>query len=286
MDILDFSNYPLNEKYYGGSEKKIGIKIEGVDYMIKFQKKTAFGSRNNHISEHLGSKIFSLLGFEAQETHLGLYNNEQVVACKDFITGDKQFVPFNDVGESTIEHDREMYRYEYEDIMRMLHENSKLTNVRETISLFWRMYIVDALLGNFDRHGSNWGFLKEDNKYSLAPVFDNGSCLFPNMVNEDEMQDILNSTVETNKRVLTFPTSQIKLNGEKSSYFDVINSLNYAECNEALAFIYEKVSMGDIFKLIDDTVFISETNRKFYKHMLNARYEIILNDSYKKLMRR
>ena len=34
---------------------------------------------------------------------------------------------------------------------------------------------MDALLGNFDRHGANWGFIKEDNKYTIAPIFDNGS---------------------------------------------------------------------------------------------------------------
>ena len=43
---------------------------------------------------------------------------------------------------------------------------------------------MDALLGNFDRHGANWGFIKEDNKYTIAPIFDNGSCLFPNLVDE------------------------------------------------------------------------------------------------------
>ena len=37
-------------------------------------------------------------------------------------------------------------------------------NVDETIQAFWQLFIVDALLGNFDRHGANWGFLKKDNK--------------------------------------------------------------------------------------------------------------------------
>ena len=33
----------------------------------------------------------------------------------------------------------------------------------------------------------------------MAPVFDNGSCLFPNMTNEDEMMYIMNSKEETAK---------------------------------------------------------------------------------------
>ena len=85
------------------------------------------------------------------------------------------------------------------------------------------MYIVDALLGNFDRHGANWGFLKKNNKYSLAPIFDNGSSLFPQMIDENEMKLIISNEDEINKRVYTFPTSQIKLHNKKSSYFEVIS---------------------------------------------------------------
>ena len=59
------------------------------------------------------------------------------------------------MGESTLDEDKESYQYDYEDIMRMLRDNSKLTDVAETISMFWEMFIVDALLGNFDRHGMN-----------------------------------------------------------------------------------------------------------------------------------
>ncbi len=91
MRVIDFSNYELSGKYYGGSEKKLGIIIDNNDYMLKFQKKTAFGKRNNHISEYIGSHIFEMLGFETQETYLGVYKGEQVVACKDFNVPGKQF---------------------------------------------------------------------------------------------------------------------------------------------------------------------------------------------------
>lgn len=284
ITAIDFSEYSLNGKYYGGSERKEGISIDGEDYMIKFQKHTAFGKRNNHVSEFIGSHIFVLCGFEAHKTYLGYRDGEEVVACKDFNVPGKQFVPFNDVGESTLDQDKETYQYDYEDIMQMLRDNSKLTNVQETISMFWRIYIMDALLGNFDRHGANWGFIKENNRYTLAPVFDNGSCLFPNLVDEAEMQEIIASEEETNKRVFKFPTSQVKLNGKKSSYFEVINSLQFEECNEALRYVMLQLDMTKIEKLIDDTPFISEVQRAFYKHMLTARYNKILLDSFEKLV--
>ena len=50
----------------------------------------------------------------------------------------------------------------------MLQDNVKLTDTPQTINLFWDMFIIDALIANFDRHGSNWGFVKRDNKYRLS----------------------------------------------------------------------------------------------------------------------
>lgn len=170
--------------------------------------------------------------------------------------------------------------------MQMLRDNSKLTNVQETISTFWRIYVMDAFLGNFDRHGANWGFIKENNQYRLAPVFDNGSCLFPNLIDENEMEEIIVSEEETDKRVFKFPTSQVRLNGKKSSYFDVINSLQFDECNEALRYVISKLDMNKVEELIDETPLISDCQKRFYKHILNARYNKILVHSFEKLVKR
>lgn len=282
---MDFSNYPMSDRYYSGSEKKVGILINGSPFMLKFQKKTAFGMRFNHISEYIGSHIFALLGFPTQETYLGIYQGEQVVACKDFNEPGVQFVPFNEVGESTLDQDKERYQYSYEDIMTMLQDNSKLTHVEDTIRTFWEIYIVDALLGNFDRHGSNWGFIKKNNLYSLAPVFDNGSCLFPSMTDEEEMESVIGSAEETRKRVFAFPTSQIKLDGRKSSYYEVIHSCAFPECNTALKSLYERIDMQRIYALVDDTPFISEIHKRFYKHMLSARFTLIIKETYGLLAR-
>lgn len=280
---IDFSNYKTSNVYYGGSEKKLGILVDGQRYMLKFQKNSPFGLRYNHISEYLGSHIFEMLGFDTHKTFLGTYNGENVVACKDFVNGDIQFVPFNDVGESSLEVDKEKYQYSYEDIIELLENNRKITNVKETISIFFEMFVVDALLGNFDRHGANWGFLKRDNRYSLAPIFDNGSCLFPQMINEDEMLQIINDEEEINKRVYKFPTSQIKLHDNKSSYFEVISSLEFDECNIALKKIYQLIDLNKINELIDDME-ISDIHKSFYKTMIRERYEKIIKYSYLKLV--
>lgn len=284
MEFFDFTNCKLSKKFYGGSEKKIGIVFGDSLFMLKFQKKTPFGLRNNTISEYLGSHIYQMLGFTCHDTFLGIYKGENVVACKDFMTNGYQFVPFNDVGESTIEEDKEEYQYTYDDIVELLQANKKLTKVEKTVSSFFEMYIVDALIGNFDRHGANWGFLKKDNQYSLAPVFDNGSCLFPNLNDEDEMLKIINDEEQINLRVYKFPTSQIKLNNNKSSYFEVISSLQFEEINKVLIKIYPMINLEKIFDLIDDIDVISDIHKTFYKTMIKNRYEKIIKYSYMKLL--
>ncbi len=280
---MEYSNYPLSGKMYGGSEKKIGILIDGERYIVKFQKDSLTGLRFNHVSEYLGSHIFALLGMETQLTYLGTYKGEQVVVMKDFLTDGAQFVPFNEVGESSLDVDKEKVQYSYTDIMKMLRANKKLTEVEATVRTFWDMYIVDALLGNFDRHGMNWGFIKKENKYSLAPVFDNGSALFPQMNTEADMLRVIQSEAEINKRVFDFPTSQIKLNRRKTSYYAVINSLQFKECNNALTRVCERIAINKINTLIDEVDCISAIHKEFYKTMIKNRYEKILVDSYRKL---
>lgn len=282
--MIDFSKYTKTNTYYGGTERKFGVNINGFEYMIKFQKQTNFGvKRFNHVSEYIGSHVFNMLGFNAQETYLGLYNGEQVVTCKNFITKGYQFVSFNDISESTLEQNKEAYQYSYQDIMQMLADNVKLTDVKETIDMFWNIYVVDALLGNFDRHGGNWGFLKKNNRYTLAPVFDNGSCLFPQLTDDDTMNKIMDSEELTNDRIYKFPTSQVQLNGKKSSYYEVIDSLLFKECNEAVVRVCHKYSQQKIDNLINSTLFLTDAHKEFYKYIIKQRYEKMLLSAYKKL---
>ena len=280
---MDYSRYKSSGRYYTGAERKKGILIQGEPYIVKYAKNSPQGITYSHISEYIGSHLFQMVGLEAQQTFLGLCDGGPVVVMKDFIGEDEIFVPFNDVGDSTLEQSRERYQYTYHDIMQMLEENMKLTDVEETIQHFWNMYLVDAWIGNFDRHGSNWGFLKKDNRYRMAPIYDNGSSLFPRLNTDMKLQKILDSKEEMLKRVYTFPTSQILLQGKKSSYYELIDSLQYEECNEALIRMKPKINLEKMEKIIDGVEEISAVRKTFYKRMLYLRYEVMIKEPYRKL---
>lgn len=281
--MIDYTKYPDGDRFYSGAERKKSIMINGNAYLVKFQKNSREGLRFNHVSEYLGSHIFAMLGIETQETNLGLYNGENIVTIKDFLEEDETFVPFNGVGDSSLEQDKEKYQYTYDDIIEMLKDNMKLTDVEQTIDLFWNMFIIDALIANFDRHGSNWGFIKKDNKYRLSPIFDNGSSLFPQLNTDEKIDAVLNDQSEIDQRIYKFPTSQVKYHGKKSSYYEIISSLEFEECNRALVRITERVDLNKINKLIDSIEAISEKRKEFYKTILKQRFEKILLESYNKL---
>lgn len=280
---MDYSCYSKNDRIYTGAEEKIGITIDNEHFILKFRKNSESGLLNNHISEHLGSCIFNILGESAQITSLGTYKGREVVLCKDFNSEGVVFTPFNGVGESSLERDREAYTYSYDDIIMMLNENKRITKISETIEKFWNMYIVDALIGNFDRHGANWGFIKKEDTYEFAPVFDNGSCLFPRRNTEELMREAIENTDTMQEITYKYPTSQIRLKNRKSSYYEVINSLEFPECNHALIRIFNKIDLVKISRFIDIQEELSDLQKKFYKSIIKYRYEHMIKAPYEKL---
>lgn len=281
--MRDYTMYEKTPVMFSGAERKFEIIIEGHRYIVKFQKNSEVGLTFNHVSEYLGSHIFQTIGIPVQETFLGTYGGENVVVMKNFLDQEDMLVAFNGVGESSLERDKELYQYTYEDITAMLQENMKSTNVTETIERFWDMFIVDALNGNFDRHGSNWGFIKRNNQYRIAPVYDNGSSLYPKLNTDEKLAEVLASEEEIDQRIYKFPTSHIKVKNCKSSYFEVISSRQFEACNEALKRIVPRVDLARINTIIDDIEGISELRKTFYKVMLQQRFEKILMYTYRML---
>ena len=78
-------------------------------------------------------------------------------------------------------------------------------------------------------------------------------------------------------------TQERKVKNRKSSYFEVISSLQFEACNDALKRIVPRIDFNQINALIDDVEGISEVRKRFYKVMLHQRYEKILMYAYRQL---
>ncbi len=82
------------------------------------------------------------------------------------------------------------------------------------------------------------------------------------------MSRIMSSEELTNERIYKFPTSQVLFNGKKTSYSEVIDSLQFQECNDAVIRVCNKYSQIDVENLIDSTPFLSDVHKEFYKYIM------------------
>lgn len=290
--MIDFTNATVKNKAYAGANgSKISVVYNGEQYMLKFPPFPTINKEmsytNSCISEYLGCKIFESVGIPVQETIIGAYTSKGkekiVVACKDFTSQGVTLQDFASLKNRIIDSERNGYGTELGDILSTIDEQTSMDS--ETLKTrFWDMFIVDALIGNWDRHNGNWGFLYNNatDEVTLAPVFDCGSSLYP-QADEDLMKKILSDKNELNHRIFDIPLSAITYNGKKINYFKFLSEGEFPDCNKALKRIASRIDMKKIYEIIDNTPTITELQKEFYKAMLTARKERILDFSLNKL---
>lgn len=292
MELIDFTGLTRRNKAYAGANgNKISVIYEGEQYMLKFpsaaKRNPDMSYSNSCFSEYLGCQIFESVGIPVQKTLLGTYTargkERIVVACGDFTRPGVVLQDFASLKNQMIDSERNGYGTELTDIQYTFSEQ---TSVDEAVltTRFWDMFIVDALIGNWDRHNGNWGFLydTETDKMELAPVYDCGSCLYP-QADEKIMRLVLENENERNLRIFEIPTSAIMLNGKRIKYFDFISSLQNEDCNAALKRIVPKVDLIKINALVDGTPALTDLQRQFYETMLAERKRKILDFPLDKL---
>lgn len=293
--MIDFTECKriYRKAYNGANGKKIAVEHAGEQYMLKFppsakEKPTGLSYTNSCFSEHIASSIFNILGVPAQQTLLGTYKvngKEKIVcACKDFTAGGKILYDFCSIKNSIIDSEHNGSGTELSDILETI-EKQQFVNPAALLEHFWNVFIIDALLGNFDRHNGNWGFIVDpfSQTAELAPIYDCGSCLLP-QADEKVMQNILENEGELNARIYQFPTSAIKLNERKINYYDFLMAAEYKECNEAVLRIVPKIEQDKIYAFVDDVLYISDLQKEFYKAYIVARYEKIIKPAYEQVL--
>ena len=293
--MIDFTDMPTTKKAYAGANGgKIAIIYEGEQYMLKFplhpKRNKEMSYSNSCISEYLGSHIFEIVGIPVQETLLGTYTTngktKVVVACKDFTSHDTVIQDFASLKNTLIDSGHSGYGTELSEILEAINDQSSI-DPNKLKRHFWDMFIVDALIGNWDRHNGNWGFLynSRTDEIFIAPVYDCGSCLYP-QADDAIMMATLNDPAERDFRIFQIPVSGIRIDNQKIRYFDFISSLKDKDCNAALKRIVPRIDMKKIAELVESTPYISELQKKFYSTMLIERKEKILDKSLQLLRQR
>ena len=296
--MIDITNATWRSNRFGGSERKRTLIYDGNTYMVKFPdpvrstKKTSLSYINNQFSEHIGCSIFRHLGVPAQETFLTTCIDPMnkmekiVVACKLFCqNGEGNLVEFskfllNDT-DSTSRRTTTV-----EDVMDVL-DHSPLRLDREKIKdYFWDMFVVDAFIGNGDRHLDNWGLIEmTDGTLSPAPIYDCGSSLSP-LKSDEKKRELLADGNEFKQEEYNL-NSVYRMNNKRVLYHEIFKNPP-EDLHRAIQRIVPRIktASAQIDRLIDSTEGLSDISKEYMKKSLLLRRELILLPALKKCNKR
>lgn len=281
LNINDQISKELYNEYDGSEKKKTVILKDGQKYLLKLadpvrKKDACLSYINNAYSEYIGCKIAKSIGLPVQDVLLGEYtyigHNGQTVTrpaclCKDLRRPGEQMIKletvalgfdlYNNSSKITFESQNELF--------------SKITEIdTETFKSFYAgQFILDALIGNTDRHNGNVSILVNDESVRICPIYDCGSSLLSILNN--------NEVTESNKQSIFLSIcSVISDKNGRINYTDFLTNKSNPDIDKALLRIIPKINLSQIDNIIDSTDGLSDERKEIYKDFLHTRYQKIL----------
>lgn len=178
--MKDFSFW---EEYEGtpegsGRSEKMWLKNPDTDQigLFKFKKDNL---TTDHISECIAFDLANLIGIPCARFEVGTYKGREGSMSYNIVTHKKQILiegiycislQYNHFDAETLVDLESGDRYSLEMIKKALEPFGLFSD-------FLPILIFDFLIGNTDRHQSNWALIMEDGKVQLSPLYDNSSSL-------------------------------------------------------------------------------------------------------------
>ena len=315
IEIVDFSNCPLSDRdlsYAGRAGEKRGIVYQGSKWILKFPKSGALMREAKGLSyvtsplcEFIGSHVFSILGYEVQETVMGVCFDgrkwKPVCACKDFIGDDtnEELIPFtalrNDTNDVVMERNDRMFfpASNLNEVIFQLDNNTVLKNLPGPKERFWDESIVDLLINNNDRHEDNWGVLKfrKENTYRIAPIYDNGNSFYGKHT-DTKIASILSDEEKLMASSLNGVTAYENDNGDQIRN-DAFLGIDNPDLRAAIVRVYKKwvdneQKIKDFIMSIPSEshglLIMSELRKRFCIRSMEIRFERLLEPQYRKIV--
>ena len=294
--VRDFSPYELKVSVYDGAAEKRTMLMDGHLYMVKFGYDAApqeeHPSRTSYVNlpvnEYIGSKVFAASGIPTQDVILGDYKGRSVVACRDFMyemDPNLMLLHFKQLeismpGGSS----RSKARPDWEFVSQVLDEHDALEGIRARARhRFLQMTCVDALIGNFDRHANNWGFIADRRTadiLDLAPVYDCGSSLSPSLSREG-MRERVEDPQQMREANMAAPYMAMNVGGKRRKFAFFLTSETARPFRAELPELWPRLSEKVTDRIVEQTPGLDDLQRDFYKATLAARRKYVLGPAYR-----
>ncbi len=161
------------------------------------------------------------------------------------------------------------------------------------INTISKILLFDALIGNSDRHHSNWGitetkgFLSVEkgvfpvNAMTLSPLYDNGSSLC-SYINESDIETILKDKIRYESIINTKSKSAIGWNNIRPiRHFELIKNLRNEYYDETVKFVINikknitEQSIDTILSNFDDNIISGQMKKLLKKFIIDRKNRII-----------
>ena len=184
--IIEVTRESVRESEDMGSKDKFWYlhpKVEEGDWLFKYPRRNT----GEHWAEKIAAEVAALLGIQHARVELAVFEEDKGSVTKSFSQEGQELIHGNQMLA------RAVHGY---DRRRRFHQSSHtLANIwqvmdrifvesedAEQAKLYLAEYVIlDALIGNTDRHHENWGILRErkDDHWEgfVAPSFDHASSL-------------------------------------------------------------------------------------------------------------
>lgn len=265
----------------GRSEKKWLFNNDTNEIgLFKFPKST---KTTEHVSEKLAVSIAEVIGIKCARVEIGTL--ESRIGCMSYlinvdgsrieegvnlITASRPYYGQESLydGESEEYYSIDMIE---ESIENLPLEEEQIWDIKKDI---FKMQVFDALIGNTDRHQSNWALLHDqyNGSVSLSPLYDNGSSLCA-YIQEEKIDSYLGKDdLRFRSLVDSKSTSRIRINKkvkQEPSHHEVLEYIR----SEGIVYI------GDIADRIVDLM----TDQKIHR-LIDEFPEYLLSDKKKALI--
>lgn len=279
MNLNNHITKTLLNEYAGSEKKKTVLMDDGNKYLLKFpdpirEKGKDLSYINNAISEYISCSIYNIIGISAQKTILGEYIDEKgkqkiACACQDVRKNGEMMYEINKLELSSLDntHARTLSFSYMDEVFNKMDD----TMSKELLSdFYYKMFIVDAFIGNTDRHNGNWALLQSSDDIRISPVYDCGSSLAP-LVDE--------SVVSSDAGVkCAMNTSSVLVDdkGKRIKYCEFFKNELSPRVQKALLQVVPNINLDEVDKLVFNTEYISKNRQDFYFSFLHTTYEKIL----------
>jgi hypothetical protein len=281
---LNDKEWKLNKEINtSGRNKKYWFRNNKEEVLFKFIKPNT----REHVSEKIAYEIGELLNISVAKYDFATFNNNEGSISYNFKDKESNIEYFEIVkfimdeypnyDFNTMKNENNGKDYSFELCLEIL-ENLNGENLIED---YIRMILFDALIGNSDRHHSNWGLYNKKDKYYFAPLYDHSPSLGFNLTDKKIKQfykdkRYQNSVLSSNSKSL------LKLNDRNiRRHFDIVKYLKNHYKDILMNFNYNlKRDLNDynIEEIINNipTKIIDEFYKSFIKDLIVKRRDRII----------